>query len=106
MKRLLKPLVYMMTLGDTKNLRMDQVLYSVYKNDEHMEEHDPKLNNTYISPPEGHQVTELTKYDKVNHDSFASGEEDEYYSYDDKSCGNSSDTQSELEDDDFVPKTQ
>ena len=71
-----------------------------------MEEHAQKINNKDILLLEGHQVTELTKYDKVNHDSFASGEEDEYYSYDDKSCGNSSDTQSELEDDDFVPKTQ
>ena len=65
MKRLLKPLVYMMTLGDTKNLRMDQVLYSVYKNDEHMEEHDPKLNNTYIFPPEGHQIPKLVEDDDV-----------------------------------------
>ena len=67
----------MMRLGDTKNLRMDQVIYYVNKTDENVEENAQKLNNTDIFPPEGQKVPELTKYDEVDQDSFSSGSYDE-----------------------------
>ena len=74
---LLRPLMYMMSLGDTKKPRTYQFLFYVYKTDNHMEEHAPKLNNTDISPPEFYQVTKLTKYYEVDQDPLDSGEEDD-----------------------------
>ena len=85
---------------------MDQVLYYVYKTDEHMQKDAPKLNNIEIFPPKCHQVTELTKDGEVNQDPLASGVEDGCYSSGGKSYGGSSDTLSELDDDDVFPKTQ
>ena len=75
---LLKPLMYLMRLGDTDKSSMDQVIYCEYKSDEHVDEHAPKVNNSDIFPPEGHQVPNLTKDDEVGHDSLALGGEDYY----------------------------
>ena len=75
---LLKPLLFLMRLGDTKKTRMDQLMYCVNKTDDHIEECAPNLNNTDILPPEGHQVPELTKDDKVDQDTLALGAEDDY----------------------------
>ena len=72
---LLRPLMYMMSLGDTKKPRTYQFLFYVYKTDNHMEEHAPKLKNTDIFPPECHQFTYIAKYDEVGQDALASGEE-------------------------------
>ena len=49
--------------GGTNKPIMDQVLYYVYKNDDNMEKHYPKLSNIDILPSEGRQVTNLAKYD-------------------------------------------
>ena len=70
-----------------------------------MEENVTKLNNTDRLPPEGHQVSDLAKDNEVNQDLFASGAEDEYYSFDDELCGDSCDTQSELDGDFVVTET-
>ena len=85
--QLFKPLMGLMILGDTNNLRMDQVIYYVYKTDKHMKEHAPKTNNTDTFPTEGQQVTYLRKYYEVDQDSLSSVSEDEYYSYEEESCG-------------------
>ena len=66
--QLLKPLMWPIRLGDTKNPSIDQVINYVYKTDEHMEEHAPKINNTDTFPPEGHQATYLNKYYEVDQD--------------------------------------
>ena len=71
-----------------------------------MEEHDTKINHTYISPTEGHQVTEIAKYNEVYQDSLALGEEDDYYSSEEDACGGRSGTGSELDDDGAIPNTQ
>ena len=79
-------------LGDTNKPSMNQVLYYVYKNDEHMEEHAPKFNNIYIFPHKGHQVPKLVEDDDFHQDKLDPGTEEDYYSSDDKSCGGKSDT--------------
>ena len=103
---LLKKIIYLMTMGDTNKPRMDQVLYYVYKIDENMEENYPKLNNTDILTPEGHQVTEFTGDDELDQDVLDSGAYDEYYSYGEEYCGGGSGKESELDDDDVVTETQ
>ena len=65
---LLKPLMLMMRLGGTNKPSLDQAIYYVDKTGNHMEEHAPKLNNTYILPPEYHQVSKITKDDESNKD--------------------------------------
>ena len=64
----LKKLMWLIRLGETKNTRMDQVIYYVYKTDKNMEEHAPKINKTDILSIEGHQVIDITKYDEFNQD--------------------------------------
>ena len=71
-----------------------------------MEKHAPKLNNTETFPSEGHQVPEITKYDEVNKNLLAPGAEDDDYSSDEDYCRDDSETESEFDDDDFVPETQ
>ena len=44
--QLLKPLMYLIRLGVTNKPRMYQVMYYVYKTDNYMKEHNPKLKNT------------------------------------------------------------
>ena len=67
----------MTILGDTKKPSMEQVLYYVYKNDEHMEEHAPKFNNIYIFPHKGHQVPKLVENDEFEQDKLDPGEEED-----------------------------
>ena len=81
-------------LDDTNKPSRDQVLYCVYKTDDHMQEHTPKINNTDIFPTEGHQLPELSKNDEVDQDTFSLGAEDDNYSYDEKACGENSGTES------------
>ena len=57
---LLKPLMCLMIMGDTNKPMMDQLLYHVYKTDNHMAEHTTNLNNTVIFLPEGFQVPEIS----------------------------------------------
>ena len=85
---------------------MDQVIYYVYKTYDNMEENSPKLNNTDIFPPEGHQDTEITKEHETNQDSLALGEYDEYCSSEEYSYADSSVTELDLDDDDVFPETQ
>ena len=106
MNQLLKPLMCLMRLQDTNKPRMDQFMYHVYKTNENMEEHTPNIKNTYILPPEGHQVPNLTKDDEFEQDILAPSEEYDYHSSDEESCGVYSDTESEFDDDDVVHNTQ
>ena len=62
---------------------MYQVLYYVYKNDEYMEEHAPKFNNTDILPPKGHHVYKLVEGDEVDQNKLDPGAEEDYCSSDD-----------------------
>ena len=71
-----------------------------------MEEHAPKFNNTYILPPKGHQVPNIVEGDEVDQDKLYPGAEEYYCSADEQSCGNDSDTESEFDNDEFIPETQ
>ena len=71
---------------------MNQVIYYIYKTENHIEEHSKKLNNTDIFPTEGRQLTNITKDDEVKQDSLNSGEEDGYCSFYEESCGNKNET--------------
>ena len=103
---LLKPLMCLLILGVTNKPSMDQVLSYVYKTDYRMEEHDPKINNTNIFPPETHQFPGIIGDDYVDPDTLAPGAEDDYYSSAEESRGDDSDKESEFGADDIVPKTQ
>ena len=58
-------------------------------------EHAPNINNSYIFPPEVHQVPDITKDDDSNQDTSDTGVDDYYYSSYGGSCEDSSDTESE-----------
>ena len=71
-----------------------------------MEEHAPKSNNTYILPPKGRQVPNIVEGDEVDQNKLNPGAEEDYYSYDEQSYGENSDTESEFDDDEVIPETQ
>ena len=50
------------------------------------------LNNADILPPACNQVPNLTKHYEVDHDTLDPGEEDDYYSSDEESYEEDSDT--------------
>lgn len=102
---LVKPLMCLMRLGDTDKPRMDQVLYYVYRTDEHFEKHAPKLNDPAIFPPDAINVPDLTEADDPDEEDLAQGAEDEYYSSDDEADEENSGDEEE-EEDDVVPETQ
>ena len=104
--QLLKYLMFLVRLGGNNKPSMDQVMYYVYKTDDNMEEHAPKLNNTEIFPLGGHQVPEFTKDDEVDQNTLNQGVEDEYYISDEESYGDDGDKESEFDGGYVVPKTQ
>ena len=92
MNHFLKPLICLMRLRQPKKTSIDQVIYYVYFNDKHMEEHAPNIDNADILTPEVHQVPNLDDDNEVDHDTLDPGSEDGYYGYDDEDCGEDSDT--------------